>query len=104
MAGGVEALGGGDRQIRLAKKGEKRSGEESPDHGVGRKAAVQVTTHLNEDLGSNGMFLAVQSLNRKTFQPVEEPDGIEMVKNVLVRRSLASEEACIRGHCVGCGR
>ena len=58
MAGGVEALGGGDRQVRLAKKGEKRSGEESPDHGVGKKAAVQVTTHLNEDLGSNGMFLA----------------------------------------------
>ena len=34
MAGGVEALGGGERQIRLAKKGEKRCGEESPDRGV----------------------------------------------------------------------
>ena len=58
VAGGVEALGGGDRQIRLAKKGEKRGGEKSPDRGVGRKAGVQVTTYLNEDLGSNGVFLA----------------------------------------------
>ena len=58
MVGGVEALGRGDRQIRLAKKGEKRGGEESPDRGVRKKAGVQVTTHLDEDLGSNGMFLA----------------------------------------------
>ena len=58
MADGVKDLGGGDRQIRLAKKGEKRGGEKSPDSGVERKAGVQVTTHLNEDLGSNGVFLA----------------------------------------------
>lgn len=41
-----------------AKKGEKRCAEESPDRSVRRKAGVQITTHLNEDLGSNGMFLA----------------------------------------------
>lgn len=47
---------------------------------------------------------AVQSVDRETVEPVEELDGIEMVENVLVRRSLVSEETCIRGHCVGCGR
>ena len=58
MVGGVEAFGGGDREIRLAKKGEKHGGEESPDRSMRRMAGVKETIHLNDDLGSNRMFLA----------------------------------------------
>ena len=47
MADGVKVLNWGNREIRLAKK---------KDRDVKRKAGVQMTTHVKEHFGSDGMF------------------------------------------------